>query len=91
MRFAITNGLKPRYMNKIAEIFKSWQIAYDPNEAQAELAARRIEICESCEHRSDIPIKRCTVCGCALKAKIFSPVRGACPKGKWNGVDYKLN
>lgn len=74
-------------MNKITEIFKSWGIAFNPNDAQAELAGKRLEICESCEHRIDFPVKRCSVCGCALKGKVYSPVEGACPKGKWNTID----
>ena len=74
-------------MNKIVEIFKSWQIAFNPNETQNELAAKRLMVCEECEFREDKPIKRCTICGCALKGKVFSPVRGACPKGKWDTVD----
>lgn len=74
-------------MNKIEEIFRAWSIAFNPNEAQNGLAIKRLEICESCEFKSDVPIKRCTVCGCALKGKVFSPVTGACPKGKWDTVD----
>lgn len=74
-------------MNKIVEIFKSWNIAFNPNERQNELAAKRLAICEGCEWKADLPVKRCTVCGCALKAKVFSPVRGACPKAKWDEVD----
>jgi hypothetical protein len=74
-------------MNKLVEIFSAWGISFNPNEPQSALAGKRIEICDGCEHRSDFPVKRCTVCGCALKAKIFSPVRGACPKGKWDKVD----
>jgi hypothetical protein len=76
-------------MNKIVEIFKSWGIAFNPNDTQSKLAAKRLEICEACEFRTDVPVKRCTECGCALRAKIYSPVTGACPKGKWNGVDVE--
>jgi hypothetical protein len=74
-------------MNKIEEIFKAWSIAYDPNDEQAELAAKRLEICEGCPFKSDMPLKHCTVCGCALKKKIYSPVEGACPKGFWDEID----
>lgn len=77
-------------MNKITEIFKSWGIAFNPNDTQSKLAVVRLSICEKCEFRSDIPVKRCTVCGCSLKGKIYSPVKGACPKGKWDDVDAKL-
>jgi prolyl 4-hydroxylase len=75
-------------MNKIEEIFKSWNIAFNPNDEQTEIASKRIEICNSCEFKvQNLGINRCSVCGCALKAKVFSPIKGACPKGKWNIID----
>lgn len=77
-------------MNKLEEIFKAWNIALDPNQTQALLGAQRLAVCEGCEFKSDTPFKRCTVCGCALKAKIFSPVKNACPKGFWAETDREL-
>ena len=74
-------------MNKVVEIFRSWGIAFNPNDKQSQLAAKRLEICEKCVFRADVPVKRCTECGCALRAKIYSPITGACPKGYWNDVD----
>lgn len=75
-------------MNKLQEIFKAWNIAFDPNNEQSELAAKRIEICNSCDKKvTNLGINRCSVCGCALKAKVFSPVKGACPEGKWDEID----
>ena len=76
-------------MNKITEIFKAWRIAYDPNDKQAELATARIQICDSCEHKSMIPIPHCKLCGCALKGKIHTPVKlgDSCPAGKWKEID----
>lgn len=84
-------------MNKIEEIFRSFSIAFDPNAEQAELASKRIEICNDCEFKdiitvSFINVARCTVCGCALKAKIFTPKThldegGSCPKGKWSTIE----
>jgi len=77
-------------MNKLQEIFKAWNIAFDPDNEQAELAAKRIEICNSCDKKvTNLGINRCSVCGCALKGKVFSPVKGACPIGKWDEVDGK--
>jgi len=66
-------------MNKIEEIFKAFSIAFDPNAEQAELASKRIEICDACEFKtihniSFINIATCSVCGCSLKIKIFTPV-----------------
>jgi hypothetical protein len=77
-------------MNKIVEIFTAWGISFNPNDSQAELASERIKVCNDCEFKQSNRIQRCTVCGCALKAKIFTPVKDACPKGKWNEVDMKL-
>lgn len=77
-------------MNKIKEIFKAWNISFNPNDTQSELASKRIEVCNSCEHKvTNLGINRCSVCGCALKGKVFSPRKGACPKGKWDKVDGK--
>jgi hypothetical protein len=78
-------------MNKIEEIFKSWNISFNPTEQQNELASKRIEICNSCEYKvSNLGINRCSVCGCSLKGKIFSPVKGACPEKKWDNVDAQF-
>jgi prolyl 4-hydroxylase len=77
-------------MNKLQEIFQAWNIAFDPNSEQSELAAKRIEICNSCSKKvTNLGINRCSVCGCALKGKVFSPAKGACPEGKWDIVDFK--
>lgn len=80
-------------MNKVEEIFKAWNISFNPNDEQYDLAVKRLTICEGCEFKSDAVIKHCTVCGCALKAKIYSPVMNSCPKGKWEKVDkeHELN
>lgn len=75
-------------MNKIQEIFKAWNIAMDPTTKQAELASKRLEICNSCEYKvTNLGVNRCSVCGCALKGKVFTPAIGACPKGKWDEID----
>jgi hypothetical protein len=76
-------------MNKIEEIFKSWAISASPDQEQSKLAADRIQICDTCENKKEEPYVHCGLCFCALKAKIFSPVIGACPAGKWNEVDKK--
>lgn len=76
-------------MTKVEEIFKAWAIWFNPDDAQSALAAERIQICDSCEHKRTNPMIHCGLCGCALKAKIYSPVKGACPDGRWNDVDDK--
>ena len=77
-------------MNKVQEIFTAWRIALDPNERQAELASERIQICDECEFKMTSPIKHCSLCGCALRGKIFTPVKNACPMDKWKEVDDKF-
>lgn len=78
-------------MNKIEEIFRAWNIAIDPTTKQAELASRRLDICNGCEYKvTNLGINRCSACGCALKGKIFTPAVGACPKGKWDEVDAEM-
>jgi hypothetical protein len=82
-------------MNKIIEIFKAFSIAFNPNDEQAELASKRIEICNKCEFKHIIDvmnISRCSVCGCALSGKIYTPKvysddGGSCPKGKWENIE----
>ena len=76
-------------MNKIEEIFKAWQISYNPNDLQSELAIKRMEICDTCDSKKDIPFIHCGECGCALKAKVYSPKIGACPRGKWIAVEME--
>ena len=76
-------------MNKIVEIFKAWGIALNPNDSQSELAAARMEICDSCDSKRTTPIIHCGECGCALKAKVYTPAIGACPRGKWVAVEMK--
>jgi hypothetical protein len=76
-------------MNKLQEIFTAWGISFNPNDEQSELASKRIEICNGCQHKKQNTIFKnvCELCGCALKAKVFTPVKGACPAGKWDAVD----
>jgi len=84
-------------MNKVEEIFKSWGIFFNPSDAQSDLAFKRIQICDACEFKDVVAIgpidllARCTVCGCALKGKIYTPMTysngGSCPKEKWKDVE----
>ena len=76
-------------MNKIEEIFKAWKISYNPTNLQGELAIKRMEICDTCDSKKDIPFIHCGECFCALKAKVYSPKIGACPRGKWVAVEMK--
>jgi rubredoxin len=82
-------------MNKIQEIFTAWAISFDPNQEQSELASERIAICNECEFKATTPIIHCSLCGCALRAKIFTPLKGnevtpTCPQHKWKEVEDKF-
>jgi hypothetical protein len=74
-------------MNKIEEIFKAWQISYNPTSLQGELAIKRMEICDTCDYKRNNPVIHCGECGCLLSKKIYTPVIGGCPKGKWVAVE----
>jgi hypothetical protein len=81
-----------KLLSKTKEIFEAWAISFNPNDAQAELASKRIEICDVCEHKAVEPYIHCNQCGCALKAKIYTPRTykddgGSCPKTKWKEVE----
>jgi hypothetical protein len=76
-------------MNKIEEIFKAWGIMFNPNDSQTELAGIRMKICDVCEYKKTNPIIHCGECGCALKAKVYTPVIGGCPKGKWTAAEME--
>ena len=76
-------------MNKVEEIFKAWGIMLNPNDIQSELAIARMKICDTCDSKKDIPFIHCGECMCALKAKVYTPKIGACPKGKWVAVEME--
>lgn len=80
---------KARPMNKAVEIFKAWATMFNPNSVQVDLALERVQICESCEYKKISPMVHCELCDCPLKAKIYSPLKGACPAGKWDEIDEK--
>ena len=74
-------------MNKIEEIFKAWKISYNPTNLQGELAIKRMEICDTCDSKKTNPVIHCGECGCLLSKKIYTPVIGGCPRGKWVAVE----
>jgi hypothetical protein len=73
-------------ISKLKEIVESYARMVNPTEEQKTIAEERLKICMSCEFwkRSPAGIHFCGKCGCATKAKVFSP-RGlqACPENKW--------
>lgn len=73
-------------MNKIQEIIQSYARMVNPTEEQKKLAEIRLESCITCDQfaKNSLGIEYCKKCGCATKAKVFSP-KGmqACPLDKW--------
>jgi len=73
-------------MNKIKEIVQSYARMINPTEEQKRVAEERLRVCTGCEFWAQNPagIHYCKRCGCATKAKVFSPKGlNACPEGKW--------
>ena len=54
---------------------------------QGELAIKRMEICDTCDSKKTNPVIHCGECGCLLSKKIYTPVIGGCPRGKWVAVE----
>ena len=76
----------------IKEVLAAWVAKINPNEDQKALAEQRAQVCSGCEFAKSVIkdkklIDYCSVCGCILGAKVYSNKEGACPKGKWNGID----
>lgn len=73
-------------MTKIQEIIIAYARMVNPTEEQKKDAEIRLQTCMGCEMWKENPvgIAYCASCGCATKAKIFSP-KGlqACPLNKW--------
>lgn len=72
-------------IEKIKEIITSYATMVNPTDEQKELAEKRLAICMDCEFWSgNQAIQVCKKCGCATKAKVFSPKgAAACPENKW--------
>lgn len=73
-------------MNKIKEIVLSYAAMVNPTDEQKEIAEVRLATCMQCEQWKEnvVGIDYCGMCGCATRAKIFTP-KGleACPLKKW--------
>lgn len=72
--------------DKIKEIVQSYAIMVNPTEEQKVWAEKRLQTCMSCLEwkENELGIAYCAQCGCATKAKVFTPKgMGACPLGKW--------
>ena len=76
-------------MDSLFTIIEAWRIAKNPSDRQMNLAKLRASICDGCDSKKTSPIIHCGECGCALKAKVYSPKIGACPRGKWTAVEME--
>ena len=82
-------------MNKFEEIIKAWRIRWKPTEKEKLLADKRLAICKTCPSVKSLIegssfFMLCGECGCPLDGKTHSPVKGACPLGKWNDVENEI-
>ena len=82
-------------MYKFEEIIKAWITKWKPTEQEKELSRQRLKICETCPSRretlGDLRLfVICNECGCPLEGKSHSPVKGACPLGKWDKIDEQI-
>lgn len=73
-------------ISKIKEIVESYARMVNPTEEQKQVAEIRLQTCMTCEFwaQNAAGIYYCKKCGCATKAKVFTP-KGleACPMKKW--------
>lgn len=73
-------------ISKIKEIVESYANMINPTEEQKHIAEVRIRTCMTCEFWAEnaIGVYYCKLCGCATKAKVFTP-KGleGCPRKKW--------
>jgi hypothetical protein len=76
-------------MSSIVDIFRAWVIAEMPSKEQAELAKKRLAICNTCDSMVDSVVftKKCAECGCPIGKKIFTPTMGSCDLNKFDKVE----
>jgi hypothetical protein len=77
------------------EILKSFIISFKPTPQQSKLANARLDICNTCDSKKVVlkKLKPTTICGeckCALHKKIFTPLKGRCPLGKWDEIEKEI-
>jgi hypothetical protein len=53
-----------------------------------DISDKRIKICERCDNYTVLVVRACTLCKCALAAKV-TLVNTDCPIGKWNTIEVK--
>ena len=77
-------------IEKIKEIVTSYARMANPTDEQKEVAEERLKICMTCEFWAEnaAGIEYCKRCGCATKAKIFTP-KVKLLSGQFNS--FKLN
>ena len=75
---------------KFKTIASAWIEAANPSPESKAIAESRAAVCSGCEFREKnttlVDFYYCSLCGCPLNKKIFSPVNpeeNPCPENKW--------
>ncbi len=73
----------------LREIARAWMSAARPTKQQAELANKRLSICQSCPSMIESVVfkYKCKECGCPIGKKIFTDKMGTCDLHKWDKVE----
>lgn len=84
-------------MSKLTSIARGWFNYASQSSKHKKLADERLNICDACPHKQQITglgqvlvntvskhgsTFKCSLCGCALAAKVFDPI-SKCPAKKW--------
>jgi len=73
-------------MASVKQILEAWAVSFNPSDKQAEIAAKRLEVCDGCENKlkNRFGVFVCIECGCVLSKKAFTQAHNPCPIGKWD-------
>ena len=77
-----------KIFKKIRTIIKAWIKASNHSPLEEEIAKIRLQKCLACKYKktswTPFRIKYCSLCGCPLKAKKYSPNgKDECSQGNW--------
>jgi hypothetical protein len=71
-------------LEKIKTIIAAYAEMVNPSEEMKVIAEKRLQTCFNCDKWVDAPISYCGECGCATRAKVFTPTHlKGCPLDKW--------
>ena len=80
----------------IQETIKGYIEAVQPDIEQRLISVKRLEICETCEnkseYKSDVGIMwKCEVCGCGnIIHSSHKKEKGMCPLDKWRDIENQM-